>query len=423
MTARSPAIVVVGASLAGLRAAEELRCEGFEGAITVVGDEVHPPYDRPPLSKQVLAGHWGTDRLALTVGVDGGIDALDLDWRLGTLAKALELDARQVVLADGDRLGFDGLVIATGATPRRLPGSEGLAGVHTLRTLDDCLAVRAEVDAGARRVVVVGAGFIGAEVAATCRTRGLDVTILEALPVPLGQALGDEMGAVLADVHRDHGVDVRLGKAVAGLDGGGDGRVERVRLADGAAIDADLVVVGIGVVPNTGWLEGSGLTLDDGVVCDASTLAAPGVVGAGDVARWPSRRFGELMRVEHWDNAITMGAHAARRLLAWLDAEEAGGQGTAEPEPYDPVPWFWSDQYDRKIQLAGRSAGADEVRVVDGSTAERRFVTLYRRGERVVGALAMNRPRQLLAYQRLIERGATWAEALAADPATGYPRQ
>jgi NADPH-dependent 2,4-dienoyl-CoA reductase/sulfur reductase-like enzyme len=417
MTARSQAVVVVGASLAGLRAAEELRCEGFEGSITVVGDEVHEPYDRPPLSKQVLAGRWDVDRLPLTVGVDGGIYALDLEWRLGTLATGLDLDARQVILADGERLGFDGLVIATGATPRRLPGSEGLAGVHTLRTVDDCLAVRDEVDAGARRLVVVGAGFIGAEVAATCRTRGLDVTILEALPVPLGQALGEEMGSVMADLHRDHGVDVRLGTAVAGLDGGDDGRVGRVGLADGASIEADLVVVGIGVVPNTGWLEGSGLTLDDGVVCDATTLAAPGVVGAGDVARWPSRRFGELMRVEHWDNAIAMGAHAARRLLAWLEAERAGDEATHHPEPYDPVPWFWSDQYDRKIQLAGRSAGADEVRVVDGSTEERRLVALYRRGDRVVGALAMNRPRQLLAYQRLIEHGASWAEAIGStDP-------
>ena len=300
----------------------------------------------------------------------------------------LDLDARQVVLADGDRLGFDGLVIATGATPRRLPGSDGLAGVHILRTLDDCLALRAELDAGARRVVVVGAGFIGAEVAATCRTRGLDVTILEALPVPLGQALGEEMGAVLADLHRDHGVDVRLGTAVAGLDGGDDGRVERVRLADGSAIEADVVVVGIGVVPATGWLEGSGLTLDDGVVCDATTLAAPGVVAAGDVARWPNRRFGELMRVEHWDNAIAMGAHAARRLLAWLDAEVAGGLAPASPSRTTRCPGSGPTSTTARSSWPGRSSGADEVRVVDGSTEERRFVALYGRGDRLVGALA-----------------------------------
>jgi 3-phenylpropionate/trans-cinnamate dioxygenase ferredoxin reductase component len=401
------AIVVVGASLAGLRAAEELRHQGFDGTVTVVGDEPHAPYDRPPLSKQLLAGDWPVDRLALTVAVDGGIDALDLDWRRGTRAAALDLAGRQVILAGGERVGYDGLVIATGAAPRELPGTGSLGGVHTLRTLDDCLAVRADLDTGAGRVVVVGAGFIGSEVAATCRTRGCDVTILEALPVPLGRALGDEMGAALGDLHRDHGVDLRLGVGVAGFEGGD--RVERVRLADGSAVDADLVVVGIGVTPNTGWLEGSGLALDDGVVCDATTLAAPGVVAAGDVARWPSHRFGELMRVEHWDNAITMGEHAARRLLA----EPPFSAGEPSVGAYDPVPWFWSDQYDRKIQLAGRSSGADEVRVIDGSTDERRFVALYRRADRLVGVLAMNRPRLLMTYRNLVERGAPWDEALA----------
>jgi NADPH-dependent 2,4-dienoyl-CoA reductase/sulfur reductase-like enzyme len=233
--------------------------------------------------------------------------------------------------------------------------------------------------------------------------------VLEALPVPLGRALGDEMGAVMGDLHRDHGVEVRLGTGVAGFEGGSGKRVERVRLADGGAVDADMVVVGIGVSPNTGWLEGSGLALDDGVVCDATTLAAPGIVAAGDVARWPSHRFRELMRVEHWDNAIAMGAHAARRLLADLGA----GDGAA-PETYDPVPWFWSDQYDRKIQLAGRSSGADEVRVVDGDPAERRVVALYRRGDRLTGVLSMNRPRLLMTYRNLVDRGATWSEALAA---------
>jgi len=259
--------------------------------------------------------------------------------------------------------------------------------------------------------VVVGAGFIGSEVAATCRTRGHDVTVLEALPVPLGRALGDEMGAALGELHLDHGVEVRLGTGVAGFEAGANGRVERIRLADGDGLDADLVVVGIGVTPNTGWLEGSGLALDDGVVCDASTWVAPGIVAAGDVARWPSHRFGELMRVEHWDNAITMGEHAARRLLADLAGTPSGPAGAHEP--YDPVPWFWSDQYDRKIQLAGRSSGADEVRVVDGDVAERRFVALYRRGDRLTGVLAMNRPRQLMTYRGLVERRAGWAEALA----------
>jgi 3-phenylpropionate/trans-cinnamate dioxygenase ferredoxin reductase component len=414
VTAGLPAgsgIVVVGASLAGLRAAEELRTQGFEGRLTVIGDEPHAPYDRPPLSKQVLSGAWPTERTALTVAADGGLDALDIDWRLGERATGLDLDGRRVALAGGEQVGYDGLVVATGAAPRELPGTEDLAGVHTLRTLDDCLAVRSALEHGADRVVVVGAGFIGAEVAATCRMRGCEVTILEALPVPLGRALGDEMGAVMGDLHRDHGVDLRLGVGVAGFEGGE--RVERVRLADDTVVEADLVVVGIGVAPNTGWLEGSGLALDDGVVCDATTQVAPGVVAAGDVARWPSHRFGELMRVEHWDNAIAMGAHAAHRLLADLASFGGPGSRPAPTAAYDPVPWFWSDQYDRKIQLAGRSSGAEEVRVVDGSTDERRFVALYRRGDRLVGVLAMNRPRPLVTFRGLVERGAAWDEALA----------
>jgi 3-phenylpropionate/trans-cinnamate dioxygenase ferredoxin reductase subunit len=406
VTAAAPAVVVVGGSLAGLRAAEELRHRGFDGRLTVVGDEEHRPYDRPPLSKQVLAGSWDLDRIELTVGGEGGLDGLDVDWRLGTRATGLDPAGRRVTLAGGEDVPYDGLVIATGARPRALPGTGQLAGVHTLRTLDDCLAVRADLDAGAGRVVVVGAGFIGSEVAATCRGRGCEVTVLEALPVPLGRALGDEMGSAMGDLHRDHGVAVRLGVGVAGIEGAG--RVERVRLADDTVVEADLVVVGIGVTPNTGWLEGSGLALDDGVVCDATTRAAPGIVAAGDVARWPSHRFGELMRVEHWDNAIAMGEHAARRLL-----EDLAGGAASPGEPYDPVPWFWSDQYDRKIQLAGRSADADEVRVVDGSVDERRFVALYRRGDRLIGALAMNRPRLLVAFRGLVERRATWAEALA----------
>ena len=337
-------IVIVGASLAGLRAAEELRTQGHDGPIAIVGDEPHRPYDRPPLSKQVLAGKQPPEATELDVA-SGSVDDLGLDWHLGASATGLDLKERNVLLGGGDRLPYDGLVIATGAYPRRLPGTDHLAGVHTLRTLDDCLAIRAALEAGPRRVAVVGAGFIGAEVAATCRGLGIDVSLIEALPVPLERGLGAEMGMVMADIHREHGVDVRLGVGVVLIEGGT--RVERVRLTDGAVLEVDLVVIGIGVAPNTEWLADSGLTIDNGVLCDATCLAASGVVAAGDVARWPNARFGEVMRVEHWDNAIAMGAHAAGTLLADL----RGGQG----EPFAPVPWFWSDQYDRKVQLAGRS--------------------------------------------------------------------
>jgi NADPH-dependent 2,4-dienoyl-CoA reductase/sulfur reductase-like enzyme len=299
-------------------------------------------------------------------------------------------------------LPFDGLLIATGASPRTIGGTESIAGVHTLRTLDDALALRKDFESSPGRVVVVGAGFIGAEVAATARGRGLEVTMIEALPVPLGRVLGDEMGAVCGDVHRDHGVDLRLGVGVAGLDGGD--RVERVRLTDGSAVDADVVVIGIGVAPNSAWLEGSGLTIDNGVLCDATTLAAPGIVAAGDVARWPNPRFGETARVEHWDHAIEMAQFAARRLLRADD----------EPvEPYTPVPYFWSDQYDRKIQLAGRCRPDDQVQVVTGSTDERRFAAVYGREGRVVAVLGMNRPRHVMQYRQLIVDGASWDDALA----------
>lgn len=414
-------IVVVGASLAGLRAVEELRHQGYDGQITVVGDEPHAPYDRPPLSKQVLAGDWEPDRIALGVRENGGLDGLEVDWLLGTRAVGLDTWNRRIALADGAALRYEGLVIATGAIPRLLPRSVGgwwkrgrgssrsrgkssrqadelLPGIHVLRTLDDCLAVRATLDAAPRRVVVVGAGFIGAEVAATCRQRGLEVTLVEALDVPLQQAVGAPVGQLMAEIHRDHGVDVRLGVGVKRFDGAE--QVEGVRLADGTTLDADLVILGVGVAPSTEWLEGSKLALDNGVVCDAHLRAAPGVVAAGDVARWTSARYQDSVRVEHWENAITMGEHAARSLLG------------ASPEPYDPVPWFWSDQYDRKLQLAGAAGGADEMVVVDGSLEERRFAALYRRGDRIAGVAAMNRPRQLITYRALVERNAPWDEAL-----------
>jgi 3-phenylpropionate/trans-cinnamate dioxygenase ferredoxin reductase subunit len=397
-------IVVVGASLAGLRAVETLRREGYDDRLVLVGAEPHRPYDRPPLSKELLAGEWEPEQLALR---RQSYDDLDLDWRLERRATSLDLRAREVELHDGERIAFDGLVVATGATPRTLPGTPPLAGVFTLRTLDDSLALAELLDARPR-VVVIGAGFIGSEVAATCKTkRGLDVTVLEALPVPMVRGVGPVIGEVMGELHRDHGVDLRCGVTVADIEG--DGRVERVRLGDGTAIEADVVVVGVGVAPETAWLEGSGLRLDNGVVCDETCLAAPGVVAAGDVARWPNPRFGgELMRVEHWTNATEQGVAAAQRLLAG----ESGGV------PYAPVPFVWSDQYDVKIQVVGHVRGDDEVAVAHGTLDERRFVALFGRAGRLTGALGFGRPRQLMQYRRMVADGAAFADAVAHARAT-----
>jgi 3-phenylpropionate/trans-cinnamate dioxygenase ferredoxin reductase component len=392
-------VVVVGASLAGLSALEALRQAGYEGELIAVGAEPVLPYDRPPLSKQVLQGHWEPEKAALRD--QGQYDALGVTWHLGRRATALDVAARTVTLDDGEPLAYDGLVIATGATPRWLPGSQGLAGVHVLRTLDECLALRAELES-ARRVCVVGAGFIGAEVAASARLRGVDVTVLEALPAPLARAFPAELGAACAALHVNRGVDLRCGVTVAGFEG--DGRVTGVRLGDGSVVDADVVVVGVGVAPATGWLETSGLTLDNGVVCDSTcATSAAGVVAAGDIARWPNNLFGETMRVEHWSNAVEQGAAAAKRLLA----------GPGEAVDFAPVPYFWSDQYDTKIQFLGRCCPTDEMRIVDGSIDEGRFVALFGRSGRLFGALAFNRPRLLMAYRKLLAAKTSFDDAVA----------
>jgi 3-phenylpropionate/trans-cinnamate dioxygenase ferredoxin reductase subunit len=376
----------------------------------MVGDEQHQPYDRPPLSKQVLSGQWEHDRTSLVV--PGDTDALDLDWRLGSAATGLDVGATAVQLASGDVVAADGVIITCGAAARALPGTEGVGGVYVVRTLDDSLSLRAELERGPERVVVVGAGFIGAEVAATCRSREHAVSMVEPLHAPLGRVMPPVVGGVIADLHRDHGVDVRLGVGVDGVVVGDDRRVAGVNLGDGSTIAADVVVVGIGVVPNTSWLEGSGLELNNGIVCDNTCLAAPGIVAAGDVARWPNPQYGdELMRVEHWDHAADQGEYAARRLLAW-GADEA-------VEPYAPVPWFWSDQYDRKIQFAGRANADDDIVLIDGSFEERKFVALFGRDGRVVGVLGMNRPAPVMRWRNRILEGATWDEALAAaEPAS-----
>ena len=398
--------VIVGASLAGINAARTLRLQGHTGSIIVVDADSERPYDRPPLSKQMLTGEWEPEKILLPAGKED----LDLEFRLGVRAKAVDLAARQITLegADGTvaNTAFDSLIIASGASARRLPDTAGIAGVHVVRTLADSLALRAELEAGPSRVVVIGAGFIGAEVASSCRKRGIEVTLVEAMPLPLERILGAEMGRVCAQVHIENGVDLRLGTGVLQLETAivdGVEKVVGVALTDGTSVATEVVVVGIGVTLNVDWLEGSGLTLDDGVVCDNTLLAAPGVVAAGDIARYPSARFGRMLRVEHWETAIAGGEAAARRLLAETSGET--------PVVFDPIPWFWSDQYDRKIQLAGRPMPTDTCVVVHGSTDEFRFVALYGDGDRLTGVLGMNRPRHVVQLRALFEEGASFSEA------------
>jgi 3-phenylpropionate/trans-cinnamate dioxygenase ferredoxin reductase component len=379
-------VVVVGASLAGVRAAEALRREGFTGRLTLIGAERHfPPYDRPPLSKELLLGAWQPERARLRVSAD-----LDAELALGQRATGLDLDRRQVTTSGGGAVGFDGLVIATGAAPRwpSLPGTD-LAGVLALRTVEDSLVLQRELAAGPR-VVVVGAGFIGCEVASACRQQGLDVTVVEVLPLPLIRVLGPDMGEIVRAYHDKRGVLFRLGAKVAGLRG--SGRVRQVDLTDGTSLQADLVVLAIGAVPETRWLDGCGLVLDDGVVCD-QTCAAVGaydVVAAGDVARWFNPLFGETMRVEHWSNAAEQAEAAAATLLA----------GRHAAEPYQAVPYFWSDQHGKKLQFVGIPAGS--AHVVEGSVADERFVAAYERSGRVVGALVFSWPARMARYRRLI---------------------
>jgi NADPH-dependent 2,4-dienoyl-CoA reductase/sulfur reductase-like enzyme len=388
-------VVVVGASAAGLAATETLRREGFEGTITLVGDEPYAPYDRPPLSKQLLSREWQPDRLRLRSDED--LSGLDIDLRLDSAAAGIDLDAHTVELATGDVLAYDRLVVATGVSPRLLPGSGG----HVLRTLDDSLRLRSRLASG-RRLVVVGAGFLGAEVAAAARGFGCEVTLLEPAPVPLAHAVGEAVGSMIAATHVEQGVILRTGIGVDEV------VPEGVRLTDGEVVRADEVLVAVGSVPNTDWLEGSGLELADGIVCDEYCSAAPDVYAAGDVARWHNPLFGRSMRVEHRTRAAEQGMAAARNLLRG-----------AEGRPFAPVPYFWSDQYDMRIQAYGYLRGHEEVRVVEGALSERHFIAAYRTGDRLVGVLAVGAaPKALRPWRQAIAKGSSWDEAVAGTPQT-----
>ncbi|QFR02045.1 oxidoreductase [Streptomyces phaeolivaceus] len=377
-------VAVVGASLAGLSAARSLRKQGYDGRLVLIGDETHRPYDRPPLSKEFLAGGLGEADLALET--DG--EDLGAQWLLGARATGLDATARAVRLADGREIRADGFVIATGAAARRLPGSDGLTGVHVLRTLDDARALRDELARGGR-LVVIGGGFVGAEVASTAYALGLDVTVVEAAPTPLAAPLGREMGGIVSALHLDHGVRLLCGVGVKGLSG--ERKVEAVLLEDGRSIPADLVVVGVGARPCVEWLEGSGITLDDGVKCGADgRTSLSGVVAVGDCANWYDPRAGRHRRVEHWTGAQERPAAAVATLLAG---------GAVEPGVPRP-PYFWSDQYGVKIQFAGHAAGADSVTVEEGAPDDRNVLAVYRRAGQPVAVLGMNQPRLFTRWRK-----------------------
>lgn len=389
----APGLVVVGASLAGLRAVEAARAAGFTGSLTLVGAEEHLPYDRPPLSKALLDS--AIDPIHPPYRSESELADLGVTLRLGAPATGLDPDADEVLLGDG-RLPFTALVVATGSTPRTLPLSP-LPGVHVLRTIDDALAVRQALDAGAS-TVVVGGGFIGSEVASAARARGLPVTIVEAADVPLVRAVGARLGSVCSALHEQNGTQVRLGTSVVELRG--DARVQEVVLSDGTLLAADLVVVGIGADPATGWLDGSGVEVANGVLCDATLRSSrAGVWAAGDIARWRNALFGTSMRLEHWTSAAEQGALAARNALDPAAAKE-----------YSTVPYFWSDWYGRRLQMVG--VAADDVELF-GAPGDPTWVALYRRGDLLCGALTLDLPGRIMKLRRLIAGGGSYDDALA----------
>lgn len=375
-------IVVVGASRAGLSAAAKLRDEGFDGELVVVGAEPHPPYDRTALSTHALACRSGCEELGLR------LDGLDVAWRLGEAATALDL-ASQMLVVGAQRLPYDGLVIATGSAARRPPDLDG-PRVHVLRSLDDAIALRDAFGAGGR-LAVVGGGFIGCEVAASARALGLQTTVIETSPAPLTRILGGMVGAAIERRLRAQGVNFRCERTVAAVVPAG------VRLDDGDLVEADHVLVAVGATPAVTWLRDSGLPLAAGILCDATCATdAPGVVAAGDVARWHHPGLGRHVRIEHWDNAEDQGAAAARRLLH--------GPGV---EPFAPQPYFWSDQGPHVVRLAGWPDG--EPVLVDGSPDEGPLLVAYRTGARVTGVLSIDDLRGFCRLRRRLRQG------LAAD--------
>ncbi|XTP35922.1 NAD(P)/FAD-dependent oxidoreductase [Mycobacterium sp. TJFP1] len=387
----SGGVVIVGGGLAAARTAEQLRRSEYAGAITIVSDEGHLPYDRPPLSKEVLRAE--TDDVTLKPAefyAENNITVL-----LGNGAKSVDTDSRTLTLADGTQLGYDELIIATGLVPKRIPSFPDLPGIHVLRNFDESLALRQEAGT-ARRAVVVGAGFIGCEVAASLRKLGVEVVLVEPQPAPLASVLGQQIGELVTRLHRAEGVDVRCGVGVSKVSG--DDRVRKVMLGDGTELDADIVVVGIGSHPATEWLADSGLEIDNGVVCDeAGRASAPHVWAIGDVASWRDNVGGQV-RVEHWSNV----ADQARVLVPTMLGQQ--------PPAAVSVPYFWSDQYDVKIQALGEPEATDTVHIVEDDG--RKFLAYYERDGVVVGVVGGGFPGKVMKVRAKIAAGAPISELL-----------
>ena len=408
-------ILVVGASLAGLRAAEALRGGGFTGRLTIVGDEHHPPYDRPPLSKEAALGMVDPACTALPRLATTGAR-----WRLGAAATGLDLNRREVTLADGSREPFDRLLVATGtrARPWQDPDQARLGGVLTLRTREDAVALRAALDSKPRRVVVIGGGFTGSEIASVCRARGLAVTLVEHNDTPLASALGRTVGRAAAALQRAHGVDLRCAAAVASLESNSDDHVRGVQLADGGSVEADLVVVALGSLPNVDWLRDAGLAVGPrGLACDpgcrafdAFGIATDDVYAAGDVARFPHPLFNfEFMTLEHWGNAVAMAEVAAHNMLHPRGARR----------PHVGIPAFWSSQFDVSVKSVGVPPAADQVMVVQGSIESGSFLATYGRKGRLVAAVAFDQGKWLPNYERAIAEGAAFPSPLGLDVPPG----
>jgi NADPH-dependent 2,4-dienoyl-CoA reductase/sulfur reductase-like enzyme len=404
-------IFIVGASVAGIRTAQALRRQGFSGAISIMGEETHRPYDKPPLTKQMLAPDAAAEAIPLLSDAD--LDALDVDIRLGTRAVALDPDRKIVVTADGEQVGYTKLVIATGLKPATLPGAGQFDGVYTIRSADDALALRDELRR-ARRAVVIGAGFIGAEFASAAHGHGVTVSIVEAQATPMAQSLGTKVGSMLAKLHEANGVSLTTGVGFSRFQSGSPGtrRVTGVALADGSVLPADVVVVGIGARPATDWLASSGLPVPDGVQCDENlrVVGFPDIYAAGDVARWRHGLYQADLRIEHWTNANDHASIVAAGVLG-------------KPAPPAQVPYVWSDQYGRRIQIVGRPNTGDAA-MVRGGIEEDSLAAVYAdRGGIVVGAVCVGDTRTIMKCRKAIARRLPIDDLVLAGKVAGRERQ